>query len=128
MGDEEAVRGWLARADEDAEAARVLRDAGLAALAAFHAQQAAEKALKGVAIARGGPLERTHDLKRLAQRLNAPSAIHDHAEFLAPLYVGVRYPDTGGGASEEDAVEAIRRAEEVLEWCRTQISSTRSDA
>ena len=43
----EAMR-WLDQASDDLQAAQVLLEAGHHALAAFHAQQSAEKALKGL--------------------------------------------------------------------------------
>lgn len=66
MSDPEVAREWLTRA-QDLHAARLLHDGGLPALAAFHAQQAAEKGLKAIVIARGSGIERTHDVERLAR-------------------------------------------------------------
>ena len=43
----EEARRWLDQADQDLDAARVLCQAGHHNLACFHAQQAAEKAVKG---------------------------------------------------------------------------------
>lgn len=120
MRDPEVVAEWLARAQDDAQAAHVLDEAGLFALAAFHAQQAAEKALKAVAIGRGSGLDRTHDLKRLSHVLKAPNAVVEAAEFLNVFYVGGRYPDVGATATKEDAVAAIAFAKVVMVWSLQQ--------
>lgn len=66
---------WLATARGDLEAARVLLRSGQHNLAAFHAQQAAEKALKAV-LAEAGRLFRGHAerfLEFVTARLKAGS-------------------------------------------------------
>ena len=64
-----AAKEWLARADRDLSvAARVLSgDDPFPDAAAFHSQQAAEKALKGFLAAHEVPFPKTHDLERLVQ-------------------------------------------------------------
>ncbi len=119
MRDDAVGREWLARAEEDLEAARVLDRSSLHALAAFHAQQAAEKALKALAIERGDGLLRTHDTERLARLVKAPDAITEAAAFLNVFYVGGRYPGVGAEVSVLDVERAIRAAAEVLAWSRT---------
>ena|SRR5438094_872232 len=120
---EDATAGaWMARASEDLVAASVLFDRGLFSHAAFHAQQAAEKALKGLVIARGGGLARTHDLDRLARDGKAPQPVADAAAFLTGFYTASRYPDVPGGVTASDAEEAIQRAKEVHAWCQKQTS------
>lgn len=91
------------------------------AAAAFHAQQAAEKAMKAVQIRRHGSFDRIHDLWRLATLLKADATIADHCAELSAWYSAARYPDAGGEASEEDAKESLRRAREVVAWARTQL-------
>ena len=62
----ELAREWLAKADVDLSAARVLLDTGAHADAvAFHAQQAAEKALKAFLVWNQVEFPKTHDIKRL---------------------------------------------------------------
>ncbi len=51
----EEVLEWMEKADEDLEAARrLLSGEPLTAPAAFHCQQASEKALKAFLVSRGG--------------------------------------------------------------------------
>jgi HEPN domain-containing protein len=118
VDDRETAAEWLQRADEDALAAGLLHERGLHALSAFHAQQAAEKALKGVLIAQGRGLGRTHDLDRLAADAKAPAEIADAAAFLAGFYLAGRYPDAAANITTEDAALALVRAQEVLAWSR----------
>lgn len=122
MDDAGASAEWLRRALDDLDAARLLDERRLYALAAFHAQQAAEKALKSVLIAAGRGLARTHDLERLAADAKAPSLISDAAAFLTGFYVAGRYPDAAGAVEADDSRVAIVRAEEVVAWSRTQRS------
>jgi hypothetical protein len=58
------AREWLTRADEDLQVADLAVRAAPPHLgtAAYHAQQAAEKALKGFLTAHGVPFRPTHDL------------------------------------------------------------------
>ena len=113
---------WLGKAREDLQVASHLIAGGHWAAAAFHAQQAAEKALKAVVIHRSRSLERTHDLVRLANAAKASAAVTDHATFLTDFYVSARYPDVGGGVTAQDSDEALGRAAEVVRWASTQVS------
>ncbi len=57
------VRGWFLKADSDlADARRTIASEGPYDTACFHAQQAAEKYLKGYLAWLGNPIPRAHDL------------------------------------------------------------------
>lgn len=61
---------WLARAKGDLALARVsLPEGGFYEDLCFHAQQAAEKALKAVYVSRGWTFRYIHDLEELITRL-----------------------------------------------------------
>jgi HEPN domain-containing protein len=64
----EDVAAWLARADQDLRAAQVDLDAAppLLADAAFHCQQAVEKALKALLTRHDHPFRNTHDIGELS--------------------------------------------------------------
>lgn len=116
---QEAAR-WLQYARDDADAAEVLLEAGgtPARIAAFHAQQAAEKAIKAVLVAEGQPFPFTHDLIRLIELVPdgwsvrnvgaSWSALSDHA-------VDARYPDDLPDVSAAEASDAIDDARRVVE-------------
>ena len=77
MNDKAAhARAWLAKADSDLTAARrLLEHAGPYDAVCFHAQQAAEKALKALLAFADAPLPRTHNLEDLqAQCLSTMAA------------------------------------------------------
>lgn len=116
------VRAWVEQAEEDLATARFNLDGGRFPFAAFLAQQAAEKALKGLALARGDRLRKIHDLVALARSAHAPVGIESHCDALNPHYIDARYP-TGLEAKydRQDAAEAVASAVEVIAWVKTQL-------
>lgn len=87
----------LARRDQAAFAALVGAPGVDSALACFHAQQAAEKALKAVMCLHGLEYRRTHDLEELADKLETafvtPSVSQEQLSLLTPYAVKFRYDD-----------------------------------
>jgi HEPN domain-containing protein len=93
---------------------------------AFHAQQAAEKALKGVLIQHGVQFPRTHDLHALVEILrlaNIPWPFPSpQIEALSVFAVETRYPGALSEVSNAEAAEALKHAVAVLEWAREEIA------
>jgi hypothetical protein len=81
------ARRWLAKARRDLAAARLCREAAepLPDIAAYHCQQAAEKALKALLVLCSHPLMRTHDLEPLCDEAAMGFPV------LAPELDGVRH-------------------------------------
>ena len=126
---EEHVSGsavdWLRYAESDLEIARINQSSlilleGLC----FHAQQAAEKALKAVLIAHAIPFPRTHNLATLLdllpQDLLLPSEV-EAAAILTDYAVLTRYPGNLEPVTEEEYHEAVHLAEVVVHWAGTLI-------
>lgn len=113
---------WMAKAEEDRRAAELLLRAGLFQPMAFHAQQCAEKALKGVQIKLRGSHDRSHDLVRLARSVAAPGHIVELVATLSAYYTTARYPEAVVGLSEEFAEELLTTTTEVLAWARQATS------
>ena len=93
----ELAAHWLAIALGDLKAAeKLLHDLGIPAReAAEHAQQAAEKALKGAIVATGNAPPWTHDLEVLAPLVPATSRVHAldvRLGRLSEAYSAARYP------------------------------------
>jgi HEPN domain-containing protein len=65
-----ALRRWIEKAEENLRVAEVDRNNGYHAAACFHAQQAAELALKALVIFRKGYQPFTHSLVELAKELH----------------------------------------------------------
>jgi len=87
-----------------------------------------EKALKAVLLAHGVAFPLTHDLEVLLQLgrqagLALDPALEDLAR-LTPYAVESRYPGYGGSVSASEVDEAIRSADQALEWAREQLRST----
>jgi HEPN domain-containing protein len=91
----------------------------------FEAQQAAEKAIKGVFIQRGVIFPYIHDLKDLLQRLEhsgvrIPKYVKQ-ADELTPYTVLTRYPRLGRPFTQRQYRRAVRIAESVLRWAERRI-------
>lgn len=113
---------WMEQAHLDFEAARYNGLGGHFAVAAFLAQQAAEKALKAAYIKSKDRLWRTHDLTALAEQLDAPAVIREACEILSPHYVATRYPVTETREYNEEVSEiALEASERIIEWVEESV-------
>ena len=112
---------WLARAQGDlALAAAPLPSGAFLEDLCFHAQQAAEKALKAVLIHHNISFRYTHDLDELTSGLkqagmDIPPAVAE-ATVLTAFAWEARYPGTGEAVTEEEYAEAVNMAKSVVEW------------
>ncbi|BCZ87941.1 HEPN domain-containing protein [Thermus thermophilus] len=118
----------LAQAREDLITAKVLLDAGRYYATAFFAQQAAEKALKALALERLRTFPRPHDLIALAETLGAPEGVVEAARLLTPDYTVSRYPDAAGTLparlyGKNQAQARWEAAQEVLRWVETSLGT-----
>ena len=114
-------------AESDLEIARITQSSRILLEGlCFHAQQAAEKALKAVLIAHAIPFPRTHNLASLLdllpQDLLLPSEV-EAAAILTDYAVLTRYPGNLEPVTEEEYHEAVRLAEIVVHWARMLIQS-----
>ena len=124
---EDWVRSWFDKADRDRETMRrTLADDPLPDVTCYHAQQAAEKCLKGFLTARGREVEKTHDLTALIDECTpfdeAFEQLRDACERLNRYAVDVRYPgdpnDPGYDPSADEARDARDAAERVCAFVR----------
>lgn len=93
----------------------------------FEAQQAAEKALKGVLLFKGIQFRFVHDLAELLTLLERnnilfPDNIRSAAE-LTDYSVEARYPGPSEAVTEEEFNEALQTAEAVVAWSESQIQN-----
>ena len=113
---------WLRRGRRNLRASLAILDEGFADLASFHAQQAAEFALKALQIHISNKFTRTHDLTDLANRVRAPPRVVRLCASLTPAYVASRYPDVRGARITRRRAEAyIDAARRIVRWVRRQI-------
>jgi HEPN domain-containing protein len=120
-------REWLNRAKSSlAQANNRLPQVYLEDLC-FDAQQAAEKALKALLVARGCRFPFVHDLGDLLRRLEeAGERIPDQVRESATLTdyaVEARYPGPGEPVAEAEYTRAVALAEAVVAWVERQIAS-----
>jgi len=111
------VYGWLKKAASDMRALEASIGAEAFDAACFHAQQAAEKALKAFLIGTETEFPHTHNLTKLvalcASFDDRFSGLRETVEPLTPYAVEMRY-DAEFWPSESDARDAGRRAAEVV--------------
>ncbi|HTV53826.1 MAG TPA: HEPN domain-containing protein [Terriglobia bacterium] len=110
----EDVRAWLKKAALDLYTAHHLISAGelnLRADAVFHAQQAAEKALKGFLAWHDVPFRKTHNIAELGRACAALDgsleATIDRAVVLTEYAWKFRYPGEPTEPSRDEAEQAI---------------------
>lgn len=111
------ARGWLLKAESDLATARLVSAGpGPYDTACFHAQQAAEKCLKGFLAHAGLPFPFTHNLEELEQHCAAASHRPDltgvDVTILTPYAVQLRY-DPGFWPDQATAHEALTLAIQV---------------
>lgn len=118
------AREWRSAAAEDLRVAKLLRTES-PSTAAFHSQQAAEKALTAACIVAIDEAPRTHVVNHLLDELAAnghepTQGVREAARILERFYAPTRYPDALGGIDPNkvyvanDASQAITEAEIVI--------------
>lgn len=116
---EELVRSWLIKAHRDLLSAHELASAKMPLLdtAAYHCQQAAEKAVKGYLLFHDVRFEKSHDIVLLVwQAIDVDpsfSALIEIARLLTPLAVEFRYPGDFVEPEQEEFQEAYTAAQSL---------------
>jgi len=111
---------WLRKADDDLRVGEMSVSASPSIYwaAAFHAQQAAEKALKGLLTHHQLAFEKTHDIRYLLQLCETidPDArvIAERAVALTRYAVASRYALLRQDPSESEALSALALAREII--------------
>ncbi len=126
----EDARAWLARAELDLRAADLelgAPQAGLWGDVAFHAQQAAEKALKAVLAWHDQPFRKTHSIEELGRACTAIElGLGDLVDAAVPLTEYAwkfRYPGDVGDPSHEEAERAVAVARQLVLAVKALISA-----
>jgi len=121
---------WLRQSERDLEETKHSFKGGYYEWACFLAQQSAEKAVKALAehekiISWGHVISRI--LKEISQIIKFPPNLLEKAKILDRYYIPTRYPNGfESGApmdyyTKKDAVEAIKYAEEIIEFSKQYI-------
>jgi HEPN domain-containing protein len=119
-------REWLNRARSNLVRAQAMLPGVYLEDLCFDAQQASEKAIKAVLLARGAAFPPIHDLARLLTILDetgAPvsPAIADAAR-LTRYAVASRYPGVSEPVTTEEHQRAVAIAAAVVQWAEEQIA------
>ncbi len=133
-----AARTWLNNARADLALAAEIADR-FPSRACFHAQQAAELALKAALIAVADDHPRTHIGDVLVGELadlgiDVPTAVVEAANRLDLFYMGSRYPDALAGADPlkvlqaDDAEAAGARAGTVCEFAAMLLETAEAES
>ncbi len=115
---------WLKKAIDDLKLAEKALEIDVdPGYAGFHAQQAAEKALKALLAFYKVKPPKTHDLWELTSLLGKLTEIEYHREIhiedLTYYAVEARYP--GPPVSREEAEAALETAGKVVEWVQNEL-------
>ena len=123
MTDARPEHAWFAKADDDLETARRVLgpERPLPAIACYHAQQCAEKYLKGYLVAHDVPFRFVHELGyliNLCADLNPAFAdLRPVAVALNPYVATVRYPSEAAREPNiATAQTAIRQAQQIADF------------
>jgi HEPN domain-containing protein len=122
------VRQWIDHADEDLRLATyALKMRGknrTFRLVAYHAQQCAEKYLKGYLVFCGVDFPYTHNISVLlelcGEKTDWPAKLKD-AEELTSYVITTRYPGEGEEVTKTDADRAIKIAQQVRNQVRSAL-------
>jgi HEPN domain-containing protein len=123
------IQRLLKQADRDLENAWKNLTIQAYEVAAFLAQQAVEKYLKGAwVLAKKEPAPHTHALTELGDGLGIPSDLRRHLADLTSDYTVSRYPDAANAVpyelyDEPTAAMKVQNAETVITWLRRTIAS-----
>jgi HEPN domain-containing protein len=119
----ESASMWFAYADSDIRSANILSGAGQYPAACFHAQQAAEKAFKGL-LSITGEAQKMHSIAQMAKFACNEGYVPDKSVMVAGkldrFYIATRYPDALPGSNADDvfdvkdALDAISVAEQTV--------------
>lgn len=127
------IQQWITKACNDLRSARRLYSDNppLLDTAAYHCQQAAEKALKAYLALHDVPFRKTHLLVPLlvdCEQLDPAFAeLAEATEVLTPFATAFRYPGDVSEPDPADVAEAIELAQIVLVFVRARMSDVLND-
>jgi len=120
MSEIKKIKEWIEKAEKDLKRAEILFKFDDYEGCVFHAHQAAEKALKALFILKFKRLWKIHDLKLLAEKVEAPDYIVEIGELLNPYYIEARYP-LEITHTKEMGKDALEKAKRVVEWVKEKL-------
>jgi HEPN domain-containing protein len=118
-----SINGWLQAASDDLAAMKAMMpNAQLTNIIAFHAQQAVEKAFKGLREQLELAIPRSHDLLLLYDGLSEHIvASEDSLDSLNQLYIDARYP--GDMGLLPDGKPSVKEADEFDQFAKMVVNA-----
>ena len=123
---------WLGRAKSSlalAEQGQTIVGVSLEDLC-FHAQQAAEKALKAVCVQQNIAFPKTHSLVRLIDLLEENGIVvpkkAKSADVLSLYAVDTRYPGVSERVTKAEYKKALKLASQVVSWAGGEVSKNKN--
>lgn len=120
---------WIRDAESDLAVARAQIPGALNKVYCFHAQQAMEKALKAVFVARGIPFQCIHKLRDLIAELaehglDIPDELRDVDTLgsITDYAVKKRYPPNLPGISDAERRLAVNIAARTVQWAEAEVA------
>lgn len=120
---------WLTKALSDLKSAKKLRmgDDETLDTASYHTQQCAEKALKAFLAFQNQHIPYTHDLQRLLELCTKHDKTFEtllsDALDLIPYATYSRYPDDRFFIDQEEVIESIKKATNILNFVKKKIET-----
>ena len=115
---------WIFKAERDLECSKYILQINLDDLAAYHAQQCAEKSLKAFLAFSGLIISKTHKLDILCLECQVLDAaflsVYTNAINLNGLDVRFRYPSAVLVPLRSDVLDAINDAEVILDFVKAK--------
>ena len=126
------AKAWMVKAWRDMETARraVSAEPPFYDIAAYHCQQAAEKAVKAFLVHQGKPYEKTHDIEvliALAGEVDPSfSRLDEAADVLTPYATRFRYPNATFAVEPlpVECHEALQHAQTVYDFVLSRLPTT----
>lgn len=120
------VQAFWSQSRADVATAVTLLDAGVYYASVFFSQQAAEKALKAVAIEKEHKTPKGHHLIQIANAVGAPIEVMNAAAELNAEFLSTRNPDVVDGVpaqmyDQDSARVHLKAAQVILNWVRRTI-------
>lgn len=119
---------WLARAEEDIQAAEILlKENGSPNSICFHSQQAGEKYFKVFLAFQEKNIRKIHDLRALLTLCGeideSFNKLKPETDFLNKFYIETRYPGDYSEFTLKEAREALGAAQKIKEFVMSKIKS-----
>lgn len=124
----EKFEEWARYAEEDRQIAELaIREDGPPNQICFHAQQLAEKYLKGFLVFSGGRFEKVHHLDyllQLCEKIDSSfSELAEDVKYLTDFYTETRYPGDMPEFSFSECKKAFEAALRIREFVKSKVGS-----